>query len=71
MTAKYMLQEFGTNLIGREIVTEPFGDWPGGIAKVTELTPDPKAPEIVFQVYQCPGRSIGVFDFEEVEFFHR
>jgi hypothetical protein len=68
MTAKHMVLEFGEELIGRVIFTQPFGDWPGGAARVTELTPDPACPEIVMQVYRPGPGSIGVFDYERVDF---
>lgn len=55
-------------LIGRKIVTQPYGDWPGGVATITEVYPDPEAPEIVLQVKSEEHGEIGVFNFEEVEF---
>lgn len=55
-------------LVGREIMTQPFGDWPGGVAKITDVYPDPEAHEIVLQVEHPEHGEIGVFAFEEVEF---
>lgn len=65
--AKQMLTEFGKQLVGKTIITMPVGLWPGGLAKVTELNPDPNAPEIVFNVRHAQtGEEIGVFDDEWV-----
>lgn len=49
------------NLIGKQVMTEPMGEYPGGVAKVTKLFPDPSAPEIVFQVKHPSFGRIGVF----------
>lgn len=57
-----------TDLIGRSINTESIGDYPGGVAVVTELFPDRAAPEIVFQVKHPTFGEIGVFAQEEVSF---
>jgi hypothetical protein len=65
--AKQLVADMGAALIGREIHTIPFGAYPGGVAKVTELTPDPQAPEIVMQVEHPTFGSIGVFEDEPVE----
>ncbi len=66
MTAEELLSRYGTELVGTTIMTEAFGDYPGGPAKVIELCPDPEAPEIVLQVKHPTFGEIGVFDFEEV-----
>lgn len=53
--------------VGDMIWTPPCGEWPGGYARITELTPDPGAPEIVFQVEGVAGQGeIGVFAHEEI-----
>lgn len=55
-------------LIRRKIITEQYGEWPGGIATVIKLYPDPEAPEIVFDVkHDETGEEIGVFDHENVQ----
>jgi hypothetical protein len=59
---------FGDSLIGKSIITEAIGTYPGGIAKVVELDPDPKAPEIVIQVFHPTFGEIGIFDYERVRF---
>ncbi len=53
------------------VVTVPYGDYPGGLAVVTEMLPDPKAPGIVFQVMHPTYGSIGVFRHEPVRFATR
>lgn len=66
MTAQEAVQQHGQKLIGMTLDTEAIGDYPGGPAVVTELLPDPAAPEIVFQVQHPTFGSIGVLDFEQV-----
>jgi hypothetical protein len=66
MTAKELAEEMGATLIGKQINTEQFGTYPGGIAEVIALTPDAEAPEIVIQVRHPTFGEIGVFDFEDV-----
>jgi hypothetical protein len=72
MNARKALEEYGEKLIGRSVLTHPYGAWPGGRCLITEIRPDPEAPEIVFQVrgldgQVCDGSSeIGVFEHEEI-----
>jgi hypothetical protein len=67
-------------LIGRKILTEAIGAWPGGLAEIIDVIPDPNAPEIVFEVRgldpevqyainagALEDETIGVFGYEEVE----
>ncbi len=60
-----------TELLGRRVLTDPMGEWPGGIATICELAPDPAAPEIVFNVkadfWPDDDGPMGVFGYEEVE----
>lgn len=64
------VEKFGADLVGMEVLTEPYGDWPGGRCKVTEIQPDDGATEIVFQVELLEtGDDIGVFDHEFVTVF--
>ncbi len=78
-TALDLVAKHGDDLIGRRIVTRQFGDWPGGEAIITEMGPDPNAPEIAFMVRGDDGlvniamivgaldsAEIGVFEYEEV-----
>lgn len=50
MTAKLLLKQYGNQLLGRQIITVPMGQWPGGVAEIVKLRPDENAPEIVFEV---------------------
>ena len=53
--------------IGAVVKTYPMGRWSGGLAYITELAPDPNAPEIVFNVKRiADGAEIGVFEDEVV-----
>lgn len=68
MKADLLLAKFGTLLIGRQVMTEPYGEWPGGVATVKEIQPDPNAPEIPFYVEMDGWDGLmGVFDHEDVE----
>lgn len=75
MKAKDLYQIFKTNkkeylLIGLVIHTKEIGDWKGGPARITEITPDPEVPEIVFQVKSTirENDEIGVFANEKIHF---
>jgi hypothetical protein len=65
-TAFDVVHTLGNALVGRTVVTEAIGDWPGGLATVIEITPDSNAPEIVMQVRSEHGE-IGVFEREWLE----
>lgn len=75
MLAAQAVRKFGQSLIGREIFTNAYGDYPGGRSTVTEVAPDPGAPEIAFFVQHptwrgddsCEDGVIGVFASEVVE----
>lgn len=67
MKASKLVQSMGASLVGREVLTAGVGEYPGGEAVVTELHPDPGAPEIVFNVRHPSVGVIGVFDHEPVE----
>jgi hypothetical protein len=65
--AKQLLTKTGIKLVGKNVITQKMGLWPGGLAIVTELNPDPNAPEIVFNVrHSRTGEEIGVFEDELV-----
>lgn len=59
------------DLVGRTVMTEAIGDYPGGPATVTKLQPEPEDTEMVYQVTNPnfddgDGRhSIGVFEYED------
>ena len=66
-----MLDAYGKSLIGKRVLTESYGAWPGGVATVTRVKPDRRAREIVFNVSMPSyedGEEIGVFEHENVEF---
>jgi len=52
-------------LVGKNVMTEKIGEYPGGVARVTKLFPDLAAPEIVFTVCHPTFGEIGVFEGEE------
>lgn len=68
MRAK-LLAKKGASLVGRRVLTQAYGDWPGGVARVTRMGDDPAAPEIVFFVEMDGWEEgeMGVFDHEYVE----
>lgn len=66
VTALRLVKLHGKSLIGKQVWTPPMGDYPGGIAVVTEIQPDPTAPDIVFQVEHPTVGSMGVFYNERV-----
>jgi hypothetical protein len=68
-TASVIVQKFGKSLIGGTVNTIPMGEYPGGLAEVIELEPDPAAPEIVFQVKHPTFGEIGVFGYEPVVYY--
>lgn len=70
INAKLAVHKYGQSLIGNVVQTARYGDWPGGLCTITEIEPDPNAPEIVFQVKHVTlNEEIGVFDHEEVGLF--
>lgn len=66
MRARDLVDAHGLDLISKSVITEAIGGWPGGVATVTEIQPDPAAPEIVFQVRSDEHGEMGVFDHEMV-----
>lgn len=64
--ASDVVNVLGASLIGAEVLTEAVGGWPGGLATVVELHPDPTAPEIVCNVESEHGR-VGIFEHEWLE----
>lgn len=65
MTAKRLVRQMGNALVGRAVLTMAIGDYPGGNATVTEMAPDPAAPEIVSTVEHATFGSIGVVEWEQ------
>lgn len=66
MRAEALLYKLGHELLGRTVLTEEMGEYPGGEAVVVELLPHRKAPEILFTVKHPTFGECGVFDWEEV-----
>ena len=66
MKAHQLVQKLGNKLLGQKVNTPALGDYPGGVATVTQLAPDEAAPEIVFQVNLPYWGEIGVFGHENV-----
>ena len=71
MNARKLVEVAGHRLVGRAVWTEAVGYYPGGVAQVAELAPDPVAGEVLFTVehpiWERAGRSgTGVFEWEEV-----
>ncbi|MGI2098966.1 hypothetical protein [Shewanella glacialipiscicola] len=63
MQAQTLIDTFGQLLLGKQLITLPVGGWAGGLVEVTELKPDPNAPEIVFNIKHAgSGEEIGVFN---------
>jgi hypothetical protein len=62
-----LLNRHGSALVGVALDTLPMGEWTGGRARITEVRPDPNAPEIAFNVKRLSdGAEIGVFREELV-----
>jgi hypothetical protein len=66
MKAQQLARKLGQKFVGHKVNTDAWGDYPGGIAIVTEMQPAKDAPEIVFQVSLPHWGEIGVFAHEEV-----
>lgn len=71
ISARELVECFGEELIGRRIMTPKCGSYPGGIATVVSIYPDPEAPDIVCEVenehwIDDDGiNRIGILDYEE------
>jgi hypothetical protein len=67
MTAEKFVSVYGKFAVGMVIATAPMGEYPGGMATVVELAPDPAAPEIAFNVKHPTAGVMGVFGTELVD----
>ena len=67
VNVKYLKSVLGQRLVGRQVVTEAIGFWPGGLAEVIDIEPDPEAPDIVFRVRSSVYGEVGIFEGETVE----
>jgi hypothetical protein len=53
---------FAEKLLGRQVITQEWGLFQGGLCTVIALTPDANAPEIVCQVqHNATGEEMGIF----------
>lgn len=65
-TAEHLVDLFGKDLVGTYVTTYDYGTCRGGHFQITEISPDPAAPEIVFNIAHPDFEEIGVFDHENV-----
>jgi hypothetical protein len=66
MKANQLVEKLGQKLLGKQVNTPAAGEYPGGVATVTQLAPDKNAPEVVFQVNLGQWGEIGVSGHEDV-----
>lgn len=67
MKAEELLAKYGISLVGKKVMTYPYGDYPGGEAKVVEVEPYSNDPKVVFNVRHPTFGEIWIFDDEDVE----
>jgi len=65
-TAGEMVEKYGKDLIGKTVLTAPMGEYPGGLAIVTEIEPDENNTEIALNVNHPVFESMGIFYYEEM-----
>jgi len=66
MKANQLVQKLGAKLLGQKVNTPALGEYPGGVATVTQLAPPEQAPGIAFQVSSPQWGDIGVSGHEDV-----
>ena len=66
MKADQLVQKLGQKLLGKKVNTQAASDYPGGVATVVQLVPDPKAPGVAFQVRLGQWGELGVCGHEDV-----
>jgi len=66
MKANQLVQKLGAKLLGQKVNTPALGEYPGGVATVTQLAPPEQAPGIAFQVSSPQWGDIGVSGQEDV-----
>ena len=75
MTAAALVTHHGAALVGRHVMTEAVGEYPGGIARVTRLADTiERESDIVYFVEwkdHPPADEIGVFEWEQAQLIHR
>ena len=68
MKAINLLKIYREELIGKEIMTYPMGEYQGGPAIITKICPDENAKEIVFNAKNKESNeTIGFFYYEEID----
>jgi hypothetical protein len=67
VNASTFRHKHGNDLIGKNVMTQQIGSYPGGLAKVIEIDPDVDAG-IVLQVLHPTFGEIGIFDYEDISF---
>jgi len=77
MNAAKLVSSLGSALLGRHVMADPVGGrfgYPGGLAVVIEINPDPNAPEIVCNVRHATWREdcacsgeVGIFEWENLQ----
>lgn len=71
MRADQLVKKYGKKLVGREVDTPAMGEYPGGIATVSQVKHDKSAPEISFLVIHPTWTNeegngeMGIFEYEE------
>lgn len=70
--AKDLLYKYRFNLCGIIVLTEDLGIFPGGLAEIIEIEPDPNAPEISFNVHSFYNNEefvMGIFEWENIQVY--
>ena len=72
-SAADVVKKYGKSLVGKRVMTQAVGEWPGGEAIVTKVRHDKNAPEIVCLVRSCNAKvnkqfgEMGCFHDEQME----
>lgn len=66
MNARELVEKYGEDLIGREVITPAMCNYPGGRATVIGVHPDPEAPDIVFDVLHPSEGIMGILENENI-----
>ena len=66
MKANQLVAKLGDKLLGKKVNTPAMGEYPGGMATVIRIAPEPKAPDIALQVNLAHWGKMVVFGHEDV-----
>lgn len=72
INVKSAIKIYGERLIGKQIMTYPEGDYPGGLAIVTDMSLDGTGDELcpihmnVKNIYKENGGSMGILYYEDI-----